>query len=95
MHTLDVVRDPDRRGAIVDALSVVGELVRAAAGESSSTADLGRPLPPLIVPTCRYVHILATAMRNRMQEEGRAEQLAALIRPARVLQPELQKRPAD
>lgn len=69
--------------------------VRAAGREPSSTADPVRTLTPLIGQTCRYVHILTTAMRNRMQEEGRAEQLEALIRSARELQPELQKRPAD
>ena len=69
--------------------------VRAAVREPSYTADPGRTLTPLIVQTCRYVHILATEVRDRMQEEGRAEQLEALIRSARELQPELQKRPAD
>lgn len=98
------IRFSDREWARLETVAVmrgmtVGELVRAAVraavGEPSSTADPGRTLTPLIVQTCRYVHILATAMRNRMQEEGRAELLEELIRSARELQPELQKRPAD
>lgn len=76
-----------------------GELVRvavlAAVGEPSSTVDPGRTLAPLIEQTFRYVHILATATRNRMQEEGRAEEFKQLIRSARELQRELQKGPAE
>ncbi|MDE0711171.1 MAG: hypothetical protein OXH60_03450 [Rhodospirillales bacterium] len=93
------IRFSDREWARLETVAVmqgmtVGELVRAAVRAPSSTADSGRTLIPLIVQTCRYVHILATAMRNRMQEEVRAERLEELIRSARELPPELQKRPA-
>jgi len=98
------IRFSDREWARLETVAVMrgmtaGELVRAAAlgavGEPSATVDPGRTLAPLIEQTFRYVHILATATRNRMQEEGRAEELVGLIRSARELQRELQKSPAD
>ena len=98
------IRFSDREWARLETVAVMrgmtaGELVRAAVlaavGEPSSTADPGRTLAPLIEQTFRYVHIVATATRNRMQEEGRAKELEELIRSARELQRELQTRPAD
>lgn len=96
------VRFSDREWARLETVAVMrgmtaGELVRAAVlaavGEPSTTADPGRTLAPLIEQTFRYVHILATAERDRMLEEGRAEDLETLIRSARELQRELQKSP--
>ena len=98
------IRFSDREWARLETVAVMrgmtaGELVRAAVlgavGEPSATADPGRTLAPLIEQTFRYVHILATATRNRMQEEGRKEELEGLIRSARELQRELQKSLAD
>jgi len=98
------IRFSDREWARLEAVAVMqdmtaGELVRTAVlgavGESSPTVDPGRTLAPLIVQTFRYAHILATATRNRMLEEGRAEELEELIRSARRLQRELQKDQPD
>ena len=98
------IRFSDREWARLETVAVMrgmsaGELVRAAVlgavGEPSGTADPGRTLAPLIEQTFRYVYILATATRNRMLEEGRAEELEELIRSARRLQRELQQTPAD
>ncbi|MDE0372216.1 MAG: hypothetical protein OXI73_06700 [Rhodospirillales bacterium] len=98
------IRFSDREWARLETVAVMrgmtaGELVRAAVlaavGEPSGTADPGRSLVPLIELTFRYAYISATATRNRMQEDGRAEELAELIRSARELQRELQKGPAD
>jgi len=98
------IRFSDREWTRLETVAVMrgmtaGELVRAAVlgavGEPSGTADPGRTLAPLIEQTFRYVHILATATRNRMQEEGRTEELKGLIRSARELQRELQKGPTD
>ena len=98
------IRFSDREWARLETVAVMrgmtaGELVRAAVlgavGEPSATADPGRTLAPLIEQTFRYAHILATAARNRMLEEGRAEELEELIRSARRLQRELQKDQPD
>ena len=98
------VRFSDREWARLETVAVMrgmtaGELVRAAVlgavGEPSTATDPGRTLAPLIEQTFRYVHILATATRNRMLEEGRAGDLEELIRSARELQRELQKGPVD
>lgn len=98
------IRFSDREWARIETFAVMrgvtsGELVRAAVlaavGEDAGTAEPGRPVTPLIEQTFRYVHILATAMRARMLEEGRGKELQELIRSARDLQGELQKRPVD
>ena len=98
------IRFSDREWARLETVAVMrgmtaGELVRAAVlgavGEPSSSADPGRTLAPLIEQTFRYAHILATATRDRMLEEGRAGDLEELIRSARELQRELQKRPTE
>ncbi len=98
------IRFSDREWARLETVAVMrgmtaGELVRAAVlgavGEPSGSADPGRTLAPLIEQTFRYAHILATATRDRMLEEGRAGDLEELIRSARELQRELQKNPID
>lgn len=98
------IRFSDREWARLETFAVMrgmsaGELVRAAmlaaVGVDSPAVAPGRPLAPLIEQTFRYVHILATAMRARMLEEDRAGELEELIRSARELQRELQKRPTD
>ena len=98
------IRFSDREWARLETVAVMrgmtaGELVRAAVlgavGEPSTAADPGRTLAPLIEQTFRYVHIVATATRNRMLEEGHGKELEMLIRSARELQRELQKGPVD
>ena len=98
------IRFSDREWALLETFAVrrgmtAGELVRtamlAAVGVDSPAVAPARPLVLLIEQTFRYVYILATAMRARMLEEGRAEELEELIRSARNLQRELQKRPTD
>ena len=98
------IRFSDREWARLETFAVMrgmtaGELVRAAmlaaVGVDSPAVAPARPLAPLIEQTFRYVHILATAMRDRMLEEDRAGELEALVRSAQELQRELQKRPAD
>lgn len=98
------IRFSDREWARLETFAVMrgmtaGELVRAAmlaaVGVDSPAVAAGRPLAPLIEQTFRYVHILATAMRDQMLEEDRAGELDELIRSARELQRELQKRPTE
>ena len=98
------IRFSDREWARLETFAIMrgitaGELVRAAVlaavGDGAGAGEAGRPMTPLIERTFRYVHVLATGMRARMLEEGRAEELEELVREARELQRELQKRPAD
>ena len=98
------IRFSDQEWARVETFAIMrgitgGELVRAAVlaavGDGAGAGEAGRPMTPLIERTFRYVHVLATAMRARMLEEGRAEELEALVREARELQRALQKRPAE
>ncbi len=97
------IRFSDREWARLETFAIMrgitaGELVRAAVlaavGDGADAGEAGRPMAPLIERTFRYVHVLATAMRARMLEEGRAEELEELVREARELQRELQKRAA-
>ncbi len=73
-----------------------GELVRAgaiaAAAEGPTFARSDAQLVAQVEQIFRYIHILATEMRNRMLAEGRDEELEELIRSARELQEEMRKR---
>ena len=73
------------------------ELIRAtvltAIGVEPAPPDARSRLIPQIELIFRYTHILATALRDEMRENGRGEQLEALVRSARELQAELNKGP--
>ena len=73
-----------------------GELVRVAAlsatAEGPALTNSGAQLVAQIEQIFRYVHVLATELRNRMLAEGRDEELEELIRSARALQDDLRKR---
>ncbi len=75
------------------------ELVRTAAiaatGDRPALADSDGYLIEQVDQIFRYVHILATAKRSEMLEDGRGEELEELIRGARELQAELNKRHQD
>ena len=75
------------------------ELVRTAAiaavGDRPALEGSDGHLTAQIDQIFRYVHILATAMRNDMLENGRGEELEELIRSARQLQNEVKKRRHD
>lgn len=76
-----------------------GELVRAAAiaaaAEGPVSTGSGSHLVAQIDPIFRYMHILATELRNRMLAEGRDEEMEDLVRSARALQDDLRQRPLD
>ena len=76
-----------------------GELVRAAAiaaaAEGPASTGSGSHLVAQIDQIFRYMHILATELRNRMLAEGRNEEMEELIRSARRLQDDLRQRPLD
>ena len=73
-----------------------GELVRvaalAAAAEGPALTNSGAQLVAQIEQIFRYVHILATELRDRMLAEGRDKELEELICSARALQDDLRKR---
>ena len=68
------------------------ELIRAtvlaALGEEPALTDSGGRLAPQIEQKFRYVHIIATALRDEMLKNGRGDELEELIRSARELQGE-------
>ena len=67
----------------------------AATGDRPAVADSDGYLMAQVDQIFRYVHILATAKRSEMFEDGRGEELEALIRSAQALQGELRKRHQD
>ena len=71
------------------------ELVRAAAiaavGDRPALGDSDGQVIAQIERIFRYVHVLATAMRNEMIKDGRGEELEELVRSARELQDGLKK----
>ena len=71
------------------------ELVRTAAiaavGDRPALADSDGYLIEQVDQIFRYVYILATAKRGEMLQDGRGEELEALIRSARELQAELKE----
>lgn len=76
-----------------------GELVRAAAiaaaAEGPALTGSGSYLVAQIDQIFRYMHILATELRNRMHAAGRTEEMEELIRSARELQDDLRQRSLD
>ena len=72
-----------------------GELVRVAAlaaAEGPALTNSGAQLVAQIEQIFRYVHILATELRDRMLADGRDKELDELICSARALQDDLRKR---
>ncbi len=76
----------------------VTELIRAtvltALGEEPGLTDSGGRLARQIEQIFRYTHIIATALRDDMLKNGRGDELEELVRSARELQRELNKRAA-
>lgn len=98
------IRFSDREWDLIETAAAqrgiaAGELVRAgaitAAAERPAPSGSGAHLVAQIEQIFRYTYILATAMRARMLEEGRKEELEELIRSARELQGELRKQSVD
>ena len=103
-QTPRTIRFHDRDWARIETHAVMqgitaAELVRTAAiaavGDRPAPADSDDPLVAQVEQIFRYVHTLATAKRNEMLKDGRGEELEALIRSARELQGELEKRRPD
>lgn len=71
------------------------ELVRAAAiatvGEGAAVSGSDGQVVAQIERIFRYVHVLATAVRNERLKDGRGEELEKLVREARELLDELKK----
>jgi len=70
---------------------LIRAIVLAAIGEEPSVTDSGGRLAPQIELIFRYTHILATALRDEMIQNGRGDHLETLIQSARKLQEELRK----
>ena len=99
-----MVRLYDRDWAQIETIAVMrgmtaAELVRSAAiaavGDRPALGGSQNELTAQIEQIFRYVHIIATAMRNDMLKNGRGEELEKLVRSARALQGELRKRRPD
>ena len=97
-QTPRTIRFYDRDWARIETYAVMrgmtaAELVRAAAiaavGDRPALDGSDGQLTVQIERIFRYVHILATAMRNEMLKNGRGEELEELVRSARELQGEL------
>ncbi|MDE2717678.1 MAG: hypothetical protein OXI33_11790 [Chloroflexota bacterium] len=56
-----------------------------------SVTDSAGQLAPQVELVFRYTHILATALRDEMIQNGRGDHLETLIQSARKLQDELRK----
>ena len=103
-QTPRTIRFYDRDWARIETIAVMrgmtaAELVRSAAiaavGDRPALGGSQNELTAQIEQIFRYVHIIATAMRNDMLKNGRGEELEKLVRSARALQGELKKRPSD
>ena len=99
-QTPRTIRFYDRDWARIETFAVMrgmsaAELVRAAAtaavGDRPALGDSDGHLAAQVERIFRYVHVLATAMRNEMLKNGRSEELDELVREARELQTELKK----
>ena len=99
-QTPRTIRFYDRDWARIETHAVMrgmtaAELVRAATiavvGEGSAVSGSDGQVIAQIERIFRYVHVLATAMRNEMLKDGRDEELEELVREARELQAELKK----
>lgn len=100
-QTPRTIRFYDRDWARIETIAVMrgmtaAELVRsatiAAVGDRPALGGSRDELTAQIEQIFRYVHIIATAMRNDMLKSGRGEELEELVRSARALQGELKKR---
>ena len=94
----------DRDWARIETVAVMrgmtaAELVRSAAiaavGDRPAVGGSEGELTAQIDRIFRYVHIMATAMRNDMLRNGRGEELEELVRSARALQGELKTGRSD
>ena len=103
-QTPRTIRFYDRDWARIETVAVMrgmtaAELVRSAAiaavGDRPALGGSPDELSAQIEQIFRYVHIIATAMRNDMLRNGRGEELEELVRSARTLQGELKKRRPD
>ena len=103
-QTPRTIRFYDRDWARIETFAVMrgmsaAELVRAAAiaavGDRPALGDSDGHLTAQVDRIFRYVHVLATAMRNEMLKNGRSEELDELVREARELQTELKKGPPE
>lgn len=101
-QTPRTIRFHDRDWDLIETFAVMrgvttSELIRAtvltAIGAETPPPNARSRLVPQIELIFRYTHILATALRDEMRENGRGEQLEALVRSARELQGELNKGP--
>ena len=99
-QTPRTIRFYDRDWGRIETVAVMrgmtaAELVRSAAiaavGDRPALGDSNGELTAQIDLIFRYVHIIATAMRNEMLKNGRGEELEELVRSARELQGELKK----
>ena len=100
-QTPRTIRFYDRDWVRIETVAVMrgmtaAELVRAASiaavGDGPALAGSDDRTTAQFDQMFRYVHILATALRNEMIRNGRGEELEELVRSARELQDELKKR---
>ena len=103
-QTPRTIRFYDRDWARIETFAVMrgmtaAELVRTAAiaavGDRPALGGSDGQVIAQVERIFRYVHVLATAMRNEMLKDGRSEELDELVREARELQAELKKGPPD
>ena len=103
-QTPRTIRFYDRDWARIETVAVMrgmtaAELVRSAAiaavGDRPALGESRDELAARIEQMFRYLHIIATAMRNDMLRSGRGEELKELVRSAQALQGELKKRRPD
>ena len=103
-QTPRTIRFYDRDWARIETVAVMrgmtaAELVRSAAiaavGDRPAVGGAEGELTAQIDRIFRYVHIMATAMRNDMLRNGRGEELQELVRSARELQDELKTGRSD
>ena len=101
-QTPRTIRFHDRDWDVIETFAVMrgittSELIRAtvltAIGAEPAPPHARSRLVPQIERIFRYTHILVTALRDEMRENGRSEQLEALVRSARDLQDELNQGP--
>ena len=94
-QTPRTIRFYDRDWVRIETFAVMrgmtaAELVRTAAiaavGDRPALGDSDGHLAAQVDRIFRYVHVLATAMRNEMLKNGRSEELDELVREARELQ---------
>lgn len=101
-QTPRTIRFHDRDWDLIETHAVMrgmttSELIRAtvltALGAEPAPPDARSRLVPQIERIFRFTYVLATALRDEMREDGRGEQLDALVRSAHELQDKLNRRP--